>query len=348
MLQKLRSTDTILVLSALLIAYFIWLIAKTGTVEEQLVDDVPVVLDLPPYVQGDLGRKTVSIDVRYPKSIRKDIHSRSFRVVINDPELFTQAGVREAKAITVPVLADDVQHPTLPPTVQVQRVEPGRMTVMVKFRTVPARVVPRLVGDPPNGYRFDKTIVTPPERLLTGPKDQLDSLTRNRFSMVELQTNPISLTNQRDSFSTSVTILVPEQLNIIDEEIRQRLPRDVSFTVVQVFIKEQETSRPMEGVPIQVATVTRNLVAKTEPTSATVTIFGPRSRVESLDPRVILLRPKNPPEEKAGVVGKVAIEARMDETVQDVTILSVHPDVVVLRYEMLPSESVTTSTVTRD
>jgi hypothetical protein len=344
--QRLRSTDAILVVSALLIAYFIWLIAKTGTVEEQVVDDVPIVLDLPPYVQGDPSRKTANIEVRYPKSIRKDIHSRSFTLRINEPELFSQAGVSEAKSVTVPLLADDVQHPSLPPSVQVQRVEPGRMTVMLKFRTAPARIVPRTVGEPSNGYHLEKTIVSPPERLLTGPQDQLDRLPRNRFAVVELQTNPIFLTGQRDSFSTSVAILVPERLNLVDEDTRQRLPRDVSFALVQVVIKEQNTSRTIEAIPIQVATVSRNLAARTEPTSAAVVILGPRTRVESLDPRVILLWLKNPPEEKVGFVGKIAIEARMDETVSpDVSILAVRPDVVVLRYETLPSETPTTATV---
>lgn len=347
MFQRLRSTDAVLIVSALLIAYFIWLIAKTGTVEEQVVDDVPIVLQLPACIQGDANRKTGSIEVRYPKSIRKDIHSRAFEIRIGDSEVFSQAGVREANQVTIPLLADDVLHPSLPPSVEVQRVEPGRITVMAKFRTVSAHIVPQLVGEPASGFRFDKTIVGPPDRLLTGPKERLDNLPRNRQGTVELPTSPIPLADQRDSFTTSAAILVPESLNIVDEETRQRLPRDVSFAVVQVIIKEQDATRTLEGVPIQVSAISRSLAAKTEPTSAVVTIVGPRSRVESLDPRVIGLRPKNAPQEKVGFVGKVAIEGRMDESVPpDVSIVSIRPDVVVFRYEMLPSESVPTTATT--
>lgn len=346
MFKRVSSTDVVLVISSLLIAYFIWLIARTGNVDEQVLDDVPIALDLlPPYIEAELGRKTVSVEVRYPRSMRRDIQSTAFKVAVNDPNLFSQAGVREAKSVTVPLLADDVEHPSLPQGVQVQKVEPGRITVMVKFRTVPARVVATVLSSPAAGYRLEKTIVNPPERLLTGSKDRLDNLPRNEFGEVVLQTGPIPLTKQRDSFSTSVAILVPDQVNVMDEANRQRLSHEVSFAVVQVIIKEEETSRPIEGIPIQVATVTRKLVAQTEPTSATVVIYGPRSRVESLDPRVILLRPKNPPEEKPGFVGKIAIEARLDEAVSpDVSILSVRPDVVVLRYETLPSDTVTTPT----
>lgn len=342
MFNKLRSTDTVLVLSAVLIAYFIWLIAKTGNVEEQIVDDVAVAVDLPPNIEAEPSRKTVSIEVQYPKSLRREIHSGAFRVVIRDPNLFSQAGIREAQSATVPLLPMDVQSPSLPQTVRIQKVEPGRITVMVKFRTAPVRIVPSLVGQPASGYRLEKTIVNLTAPLLIGPQDRLDDLPRNSFSVVELQTSPIFLTDQRDSFSTSALILVPEQLKLVDENERQRPPRDISFTLVQVIIKEEDTSRTIEGIPIQIATVTRNLVARTEPTSATVTIYGPRSRVESLDPRVILLRPKNPPEEKSGFVGKIAIEPRLDDTAPpNVSVVSVRPNTILLRYETLPSDTTT-------
>ena len=342
MFTKLRSANTVLVISSLLIAYFIWLIAKMGNVEEQVLDDVPILLDLPPWIEAELSRKTVTIEVRYPKSGRRDIYSGAFHVLINDPDLFVQLGVRDAQAITVPLTVDDAKHPSLPESVQVQKIDPGRLMVWVKYRTAPARISPRFTGQPAAGYYREKAIVSPPLRLLTGSKGALDKLPRDKEGLVELQTLPINLTEARDSFSTSVAVVVPDDVNVVDEETRQRLLHDVTFALVQVILKEETMSRTMPGIPIQVSPLSSNLVARVEPTSGAVTITGPRSRVELLDPRMILLRPKNPPQEKAGFAGKIPIEARMDESVPpEISILKFAPDSVLLRYEPLPATSVT-------
>lgn len=346
MLRILRSSDAVLVVSALAIAYCIWLIAKIGSVEEEVLDGVLVALDVPVYIEAEPDRKTVSIGVRYPKNLRKNIHSSAFRVLIKDPTLFAQPGVREREAVAVPLLADDVQRSSPVQSVQVQKVVPGRMTVWVKFRTVTARITPQFGGQPATGYRLEKTLVDQVERLVTGPQDRLDSLPRSDDAVVELQTGPISLTNRRDSFSTSAAIAVPEGLNLLDRETRQRLPRDASFAVVQVIIKEEVTTRTIAGVPIQVSTLARDLLARTDPSSGTVTIVGPRSRIESLDPRTIQLRPKSLPEESPGFTGEITIEARLDESVPpDVRIVGVRPETVVLRYETRAVEAKTTPTI---
>lgn len=347
MFRKLRTANFVLILSSLVIAYFIWLIAKMGSVEEQMLDGIPVVVNLPPFLEAEPSRKTVGIEVRYPKSQRREVHSDAFRVEININDLgpSSQIGVRDAQAITIPLTPDEVIHTSVPVTVQVQRVDPPSVNVWVKFRTVPARIVPRYVGEPMTGFRREKEIISSPERLVTGSQSRLNSLPRAQDGVAVLATSPIPLTNQRDSFSTSVMISVADGVSLVDEETHQRVPREVSFAVVQVIIKEVSTSRTITNIPIQAAPVTRNLVARIEPTSGAVTIFGPRSRVESLDPRVILLRPKNPPPEKPGDAGKIAIEARMDESVPaDIKIIDVRPQVVHLRYETLPAETGTTGT----
>jgi len=345
--QRLRSTDVVLIVSALLIAYFIWLIAKIGSVEEEVLDHVPIRINVPAYIETKPSQETVRIDVRYPKSLRKGIHSSAFYVLVNNPELITQAGVREAQAVTVPLLADDVQRPSLPQSVQVQKVEPGGITVWVKFRAVSARISPQFDDSrPAAGYHLEKALVGQPERLVTGPQDLLDSLRGSGNGTAELQTSAISLANQRDSFSTSVAIVVPEGLSLLDTNTRQRVPRDASFAVVQVIIKEEQTTRTIGGVPIQVPTLARDLLARTEPTSGTVTIVGPRSRVQSLDPRTIQLRPKSLPEETPGFAGDIAIEASLGELVPpDVRIIAVRPETVTLRYETRPVEKKTTPTL---
>ncbi len=346
MFRKLRSDKTVIAIASLLIAYCIWLIAKMGNVEEQVLDNVPLVVSLPPYVETEVSRKTVNVEVRYPKSLRSRIYSSAFRVVINDTSLVQQAGVREMQTVRVPLTADDVQHSSLTANAQVQRVEPASVNLGIKFRTVPARVIPQLIGQPMAGYRVEKIIVTPPDRLLTGAPDRLEHLPRNPAGEVELLTAPISVTDRRDIPTTSVALLVPEGVSIINEETRQRLSREMSTAVVQIIIREEASSRTIAAVPVQVATLTRNLVARTEPTSATVVITGPRSLVESLDPRTILLRPKNPPVEKPGEIGSIEIEARLDESAPpSVRVVSVQPQTVLLRYDLLPGDVLTTPTV---
>ena len=347
MFRKLQSANVVLIIASLLIAYFIWLIAKTGNVEEQVLENVPILLGTPPDIEAELSRKTVNVVVRYPTSARSKVYSSAFQVVNNNPGLFSQAGVREAQEVPVPLTTDDVQHGSIPENVEAQRVEPASIKVWIKYRVVPAQILPQITGQPGEGFDYEKALVSPADRLLTGPQDRLNSLPRLRNGVVELQTSPIPITDRRESFTTSVAILVPDQVSIVDEDSRKRLPREVSFAVVQVIIKEQATSRTIANIPIQVPTVIRNLVARTEPTSGTVTITGPRSRVESLDPRVIFLRLKNPPPEKPGVMGKVAIEARLDESVSpDIKIIAVRPQEVHLRYELIPPAETAPTTAT--
>jgi len=341
---KPRSRNISLILYSLMIAYCIWLTAKMRNVEEGVLDGVPVVVDLPPYVEAETSRQTVSIEVRYPKSQRKQVHSGAFHVLINDPELLKQAGIQKPNSVTIPILPDDVQHPNLPPSVQVQKVEPSRITISLKYRTVPARVVPRFAGRPAQGYRLEKTIVRPKECLLTGPQKLLDIVPRDNDAVAQLPTSPILLAGKRDSFSTSVAILLPDGLSLLDETTRKRLSREVSLAVVQVIIREEETTRTVKGVAVEVPTLSRNLVPLTQPTSGSVTVAGPRSRVEKLKPEDFTLRPKNPPEEKPGFAGEIAIEARFAETAPpEVRIVSFHPEVVLLRYQTRGGEKKTTA-----
>ncbi|MBM3333593.1 hypothetical protein FJY63_02930, partial [Candidatus Sumerlaeota bacterium] len=297
MLPRLHMSDIVLIAASVLIAYFIWLIARTGNVEERVVEDVPVVLDLPPFLEAELSHKVVDVSIRYPTGVRSRITNSAFMVRISgrDQGLVSQAGVREPQAVTIPVITDDVLHTTLTASVEVLKVEPVRITAYVKYRVALARIIAPTEGQPAPTYRCEEPIVTPPERLITGPPDVLNGMERDRNGFVTMWTNPVSLAGKRDSFTTSSLIAVPDEISVLDEETRQRLPRDSALAIVQVVIKEEETSRSISQIPIQAPLLTSNLIARFEPTSGSVTIKGPRSRVESLDPRMVLLRPKEKP-----------------------------------------------------
>jgi len=345
-LRTVRMSDVVLIAASVLIAYFIWLVARTGNVEERVVEDVPVVMELPPFLEAELSRKAVNVNVRYPTGVRSKVYSGAFLVRVSgrDQGLVSQAGIREPQAVTIPLTTDDVLRTTLSASVQVLRVEPARITAYVKYRTALARIIAPTEGQPAPNYRWEEPIVTPSERLITGPQNVLNGMERDRDGFVVLRTNPVSLVGRSDSFTTSALLVMPEEISALDEETRQRLPRDSTLAIVQVVIKEEEASRTISQIPVQVPVLTSNLIARFEPASGTVTIKGPRSRVESLDPRVILLRPKEKPQEKPGVSVIVAIEALLDKTVPaEVRIDAVRPETVFLRYEVLPAEAATTT-----
>jgi hypothetical protein len=225
--------------------------------------------------------------------------------------------------------------------VQVEKVEPNRVQIRARYRVLPGTIVPDFIGEPAPGFEREDVVVSPSEVMLAGASLQLEKLTRNASGVAVLRTQPISLENQRDNFSTSVAFSIPPGIHLLDEDAEggpERLIRDVPPAFVQVLIRETEKTRTLENVPVRVATLSRQLQPITEPTSGTVVISGPRSRVDAFDPKAIRLEPRNPPEESAGFVGKIAVEARRDDTyMPEVRIVSSRPDVVLLRYESKPT-----------
>lgn len=335
MALKKRQTDSILIFSALAISYFIWLIARMGNVEEEVIANVPIVLDIPPYIQVDLARKTVSIEVRYPKSLRKDVHSGAFEVVVDERDLVTLAGIQEFAEVVVALLPENVHRLSLPQSVQVGKVEPSRLSIPVKYRTAKAVVAPDFEGTPAPGFRLRDDLTTGDlDLLLTGAQPRLSQLTKSGF--VRVPTRPIALDGKRDKFSTSVLVIAPDGTEVLNRNAAdpgRRLEREVVVSL-RVVIEEMVTSRTIPNVPVRIVTLSRNLTPVTEPTSGTVVIEGPRSRVESFDGNKLTLEPRNPPEESAGYIGKVAIEARRDATyLPAVRIISTRPEAVLLRYE---------------
>ena len=119
MATRTRQSDLILILSALAIAYFIWLIARMSNVEEEVISGVPVTLEVPAYIEAEPSRRSVSIEVRFPKSLRRDVHSGAFEVAIGEAEIVEQAGADEFQTVTVVLLPDDVRHEGLPQSVHV-------------------------------------------------------------------------------------------------------------------------------------------------------------------------------------------------------------------------------------
>jgi hypothetical protein len=342
--ERVRSGDVILILSALVIAYSIWLVAKMSNVEDEIVLGVPVALDLPPYIEADVGgRRTVSIEVRYPKSQRRDVHSGSFEVVVDDPDLLNQAGVDNPNPVTVPLMPEDVQRPNLPSSVQVARVDPSRLTIYVKYRTLRAVIVPTIQGRPAPGYRVERAIVETRGRLLTGAPEQLNRAREPNSTTVTLGTNPISVAGARDPITTTVAIRLPPGLQILNEQTRRTIPPEHSYAEVRVLIREEAATRTVRNVPIVVPTLTRGLIARTVPSSGSVTVAGPRSAVEQLDRTAVQLKPKEPPEESPGFVGEIALEARLSESAPtSVTIAAFQPGVALLRYETRAEDATAT------
>jgi len=330
-----RGGDVVLVFAAITIAYCIWLVAKMSNVEVEVLSGVPISVIAPPFIEAEPGRSSVNLEVRFPKNRRKEVHSGAFRVVVSDPELVKQAGIDKPQPVTVTLMPEDVQRPgSMPQSVRVEQVEPNGITVYVRYRTAPALIVPTQVGEPARGFEIERASVNDEERLLTGPPEVLRNLERNQNAVVELPTAPIDVTSRRDSFSTSVAIRVPPPAELLDPDSRMRQGAGSAFAIVQVIIREEETTRTLRGIPITVPTLTRNLIAQTQPATGTVTIAGPRSKVQAFKPNMVQLRPKNPPEETLDFKGQIAIEARKDEEAPaEVRIVGIQPDVVLLGYD---------------
>jgi len=117
----------------------------------------------------------------------------------------------------------------LPSGVRVVKVEPGTVPLRLERRIErQIEVMPRLEGEPAQGFAVKRVLVTPARITVRGPLSHVERLTR-------ASTETISIDNRRESFSAGQVAV-----DVEDERVAA-LDGVVS---VQIFIEEQPTEPP--------------------------------------------------------------------------------------------------------
>ncbi|MDT5262341.1 MAG: hypothetical protein QOC61_1345 [Acidobacteriota bacterium] len=189
---------------------------------------------------------------------------------LNARNLIARADVTDLRpGDRVARLSDKNLTMDLPDGVRIVEITPRSLTLHLE--TVVEREVPvevRFEGEPPEGFKRDRIQVTPPSVRVRGPESHAAIVAR-------AFTETISLTGQRE------TLTLPQVA--VDIEDHKVTPLDPTVAV-RVEITEEQTERRFANVPVRSAA--GGTVA---PTTATVTLRGPRSIVETLRPEDVRL-----------------------------------------------------------
>lgn len=256
MLDRLTA-DWPLKLLALVVAFGIW-VSITG--EDNTIKDftVPVGIELAEdSIAAAPPPTTVTVRLEGPETaIRKlDPLHLAVRLDLTDSAL----GERE-------VQLSDPHLDGVPQGVRVAFFEPARIGLTVDRRIRRGlKVVPDVVGEPPQGYALYGAHVRPDTILVEGPESAMETLT-------ELLTEPIPLNNRTREFVEIVDAVAPPQVRAIE-------PRSLS---VRVIVDTTPVERTFADVPV----VLRGggAAARSNPSTLKVTLEGPPGLLQQITP----------------------------------------------------------------
>lgn len=254
MLRRVFIEDWSLKLLSLAIALVLWLLV-TGQ-NQPVTAHVNVQLNFirPPSfeISNDPPR---SVDVMLTGSRNKLDDLTTLDLVATVDISDQRAGERVLR------LADKAQI-SLPQGVKVDGFQPSAIPVRLEpivERQVP--IEPKLEGQPASGYEVYGVRPNKGSVTLRGPESRV-------LALQKVQTETIWLGNHKDSFmATNVAIDVPDpKVDLIDPVIN-----------VEVEIGERRVEKTVSGVVVTAADGSR-----VQPASASVTVHGPSSMVDSL------------------------------------------------------------------
>jgi YbbR domain-containing protein len=189
---------------------------------------------------------------------------------LNARNLVARADVTDLKpGDRVARLTDKNVSMDLPDGVRIVEINPRSLTLHLEpvvEREVPVEA--RFEGEPPEGFKRGGIQVAPPSVRVRGPASHVAAIER-------AFTETISVAGQRE------TLTLPQvAVDISDHKVT---PLDPTVSV-RVEIAEEQAERRFASVPVRSAA--GRMIA---PASATVTLRGPRSIVESLRPEDVRL-----------------------------------------------------------
>jgi len=245
-------------LLSLLAAFAVWVFVNFGERESEAAFQVPLELrNIPPRLMLVSPRVDfVDLRVKGPRTLLARIDRNRLAIVLD------VGGVRPGPTVfrIVPDALD------LPRGVTVLRLAPSEVTfewAITASKTVPVKL--ELTGKPPNDLRVMDTKVAPESVNVFGPEDEVEEI--NVASTVPLD------------LSTAKAGLIERDLPLATP--REYVSYSATLVRAQVQLEEPQLTRTLHHVPI----VVRNSSYRTIviPSKVSVTVRGPRSKVESLE-----------------------------------------------------------------
>ncbi|MFH0793198.1 MAG: hypothetical protein V2A74_04115, partial [bacterium] len=257
-LRPSTSSDLLLILVSVFIAFVIWLIAKQADVETQTLA-VPVVAeDVPNNVIVRVLPDRIPVIFQYPKGQESQLLPSNFQILIHQ-NWEEQAGTEDFEKHTHPLEISDVDLSKVPPTIKPIRLSDQRTCqLFVKFITAKASVRSKYIGSPAEGYQLEGApAAEPAEFVVTGSQSTLDRLTGNGTKLLELETEPVDLSGMSRNDLLRSKVVFPEGVKPVNHENEE--------VTVSISITEQLEERVFEKVPIAIKALSATLEARYTP-----------------------------------------------------------------------------------
>jgi YbbR domain-containing protein len=256
LLRKLFVEDWSLKLLSLAIALVLWLLVTGQNQPVTAHVNVPLNFIRPPSLEiSNDPPHTVDVMLTGSRSKLDDLTSLDLVVTVDISD--QRAGERVLR------LADKAQI-SLPQGVKVDGFQPS--AIPVRLETITERQVaidPKLEGKPADGYEVYSVRPSKTSVMLRGPESRVAALER-------VPTESVWVSGHKESFTAAnVTVDVPDpKVDVIDPVVN-----------VEVEIGEHRAEKSFSGIA---ASGTDG--ARVRPSSASVTLLGPQSLLDSLKP----------------------------------------------------------------
>jgi YbbR domain-containing protein len=256
LLRKLFVEDWSLKLLSLAIALVLWLLVTGQNQPVTAHVNVPLNFIRPPSLEiSNDPPRTVDVMLTGSRNKLDDLTSLDLVVTVDISD--QRAGERVLR------LADKAQI-SLPQGVKVDGFQPS--AISVRLETIIERQVaidPKLEGKPADGYEVYSVRPSKGSVMLRGPESRVAALQR-------VPTESVWVSGHKESFTaTNVAVDVPDpKVDVIDPVVN-----------VEVEIGEHRAEKSFSGIA---ATGTDG--ARVQPSTASVTLLGPASLLDSLKP----------------------------------------------------------------
>lgn len=248
---------------ALLITGVLWLSIASRPVSEVALNGVPIVFH-------NLSESPNLIVSKYPALFAR-VYLEGSRDVIDSLRPGQLLVIADMSGIEsgIRVIDLEVDSKLLPANVKVKGIEPRRITVTVE-RVVEKEVpiTPRFEGEPPQGFQLVDWQIVPPTVKIAAAESQIREIN-------QVSTETVRLSDRTDSFNEQVAIdFGSTDLNISGNSGGGKV------TLI-VNIGEVRKERVINDVPVTLSGAPPR--AKAFPKFVSVTVYGPRSKVDALD-----------------------------------------------------------------
>ena len=314
-LSERISSDAFLVLTSLVVACVIWLIAKGNDLGQEMLR-VPIVLvNKPANIIARLPVETAQVTATFAKSMQAHMTPANFQIEVDWNDLVDQrwCGIEEfAKSPPMPLEPRDV-HPVLSlgqslreriqRRVTFMAIEPPKLSIEARFITRLAKVALETTGKPADGY-FVSGPVEPASKdpiVLTAPLQRfIDLGAAEQTSAVLVSAEPVDLANRKASFSDTVRLRLPPDVELVN--------RDQQRIEVEVPVAEAIGQRVLEKIPIVVQSGDSDLSVEYGQKTASVCIQAPKRLLYLVKPGDIVVLAS--PSPRGGEEGESTVTLR--------------------------------------